>query len=243
VVVPPLGYSEVDASTGGEWVEVQNTGVITAAARVDRPVERLHPSATPFAFVLVKLDGADTALAHIVKDDLDRVAVGARVEVVWAADEARVGSIRASPASGDRRRATGEAAAKALRSRSPRHSSRGCGRKAGKTKKMTATGKGCSQPTRTKEGVKAKTRARQGQAEAHGREENGRCAPRPSNLTRKAEVIAKKAVKSPKAKPTSGRVAAKGLHPQVTQMTHSRSLIHFITLTSALSRGERETRE
>ena len=94
VVVPPLGYSEVDASAGGEWVEVKNTGVITAAARVDRPIERLHPSATPFAFVLVKLDGADTALAHIVKDDLDRVAVGARVEAVWAADEARVGSIR-----------------------------------------------------------------------------------------------------------------------------------------------------
>jgi uncharacterized OB-fold protein len=94
VVVPPLGYSEIDGSNAGEWVEVKDTGKITAAARVDHPIERLHPSTTPFAFVLVKLDGADTALAHIVKDDLDRVAVGARVEAVWAGDEARVGSIR-----------------------------------------------------------------------------------------------------------------------------------------------------
>jgi uncharacterized OB-fold protein len=94
VVVPPLGYSEVDASAGGEWVEVQNIGVVTAAARVDHPIARLHPSATPFVFVLVKLDGADTALAHFVKDEIDRVAVGARVEAVWAPDEARVGSIR-----------------------------------------------------------------------------------------------------------------------------------------------------
>lgn len=94
VVVPPLGYSEIDGSDAGEWVEVANTGVITAAARVDHPIERLHPSAKPFAFVLVKLDGADTGLAHIVTEELDRVAVGARVEAVFAADEARIGSIR-----------------------------------------------------------------------------------------------------------------------------------------------------
>lgn len=94
VVVPPLGYSEIDGSNAGEWVEVKDTGVVTAVARVDHPIERLHPSTKPFAFVLVKLDGADTALAHIVREDLDRVAVGVRVEAVWAPDESRVGSIR-----------------------------------------------------------------------------------------------------------------------------------------------------
>ena len=35
---------------------------------------------------------ADTAMAHVVKDD--RVRVGSRVEAVWAPDEARTGSIR-----------------------------------------------------------------------------------------------------------------------------------------------------
>jgi uncharacterized OB-fold protein len=94
VVVPPLGYSEIDGSPAGEWVEVKDTGVVTAAARVDHPIERLHPAATPFAFVLVRLDGADTAMAHVVKEDLDRVAVGARVQAVWAADDQRKGHIR-----------------------------------------------------------------------------------------------------------------------------------------------------
>src|SRR5262245_27984523 len=94
VAVPPLGYSEVDGSAGGEWVAVRPTGTVTAVARVREPLDGLHPSDKPFAFVLVKLDGADTALAHIVTDDLDRLRVGARVEAVWAADDARIGSIR-----------------------------------------------------------------------------------------------------------------------------------------------------
>ncbi len=94
VVVPPVGYSEVDGSPAGEWVEVQPTGVVTAAARVHTPIAGLHPSTTPFAFVLVQLDGADTALAHIVTHGLDRLRVGARVEAVWAPDEARQGTIR-----------------------------------------------------------------------------------------------------------------------------------------------------
>src|SRR3989442_7264401 len=94
VVVPPLGYSEVDASPAGEWVAVQSTGTVVAVARVHRPLEGLHPFPTPFAFVLVRLDGADTAMAHVVKDDLDRLQVGSRVEATWAPDEARIGSIR-----------------------------------------------------------------------------------------------------------------------------------------------------
>jgi hypothetical protein len=92
VVVPPLGYSEVDASGPGAWVEVKPTGTVTAVADVQSPLANLHPSDAPFAFVLVRLDGADTALAHIVTDGHDRVKVGARVEAVWA--EERTGTIR-----------------------------------------------------------------------------------------------------------------------------------------------------
>ncbi|MGH7893222.1 MAG: OB-fold domain-containing protein [Candidatus Binatia bacterium] len=94
VVVPPLGYSEVDASAGGAWVEVQPTGIVTAVAGVTKPLEHLHPASQPFAFILVKLDGADTALAHVVTDGHERVKVGSRVEAVWAADDARTGTIR-----------------------------------------------------------------------------------------------------------------------------------------------------
>ena len=92
VVVPPLGYSELDASAGSAWVEVKPTGTVTAVAGVRTPLDHLHPSDAPFAFVLVRLDGADTALAHIVTDGLDRLKVGARVEAVWATE--RTGTIR-----------------------------------------------------------------------------------------------------------------------------------------------------
>ena len=94
VVVPPVGYSEVDASDGGEWVEVKDTGVVTAVAVVHAPIEGLHPFSSPFAFVLVRLDGADTGLAHVVRDGLDKIEVGSRVQAVWKPDEERIGSIR-----------------------------------------------------------------------------------------------------------------------------------------------------
>lgn len=94
VVVPPVGYSEVDASDAAEWVAVKDTGVVTAVAIVHHPIERLHPSSTPFAFVLVRLDGADTAMAHIVTDNLDALKIGARVQAVWAPDDQRTGTIR-----------------------------------------------------------------------------------------------------------------------------------------------------
>jgi uncharacterized OB-fold protein len=94
VVVPPLGYSEIDGSDGGEWVAVANTGVVTAVAVVHEAVEGLHPAPAPFAFVLVKLDGADTALPHIATEGLDRLRVGARVEATWKPDGERIGSIR-----------------------------------------------------------------------------------------------------------------------------------------------------
>lgn len=94
VVVPPPGYSEVDGSAAGEWVEVKDTGVVTAVAVVHHPLERMHPFSSPFAFILVRLDGADTAMAHVVKEDLGKLKVGSRVKAVWAADEQRQGTIR-----------------------------------------------------------------------------------------------------------------------------------------------------
>jgi uncharacterized OB-fold protein len=73
---------------------VANTGVVTAVAVVHDAVEGVHPAPAPFAFILVKLDGADTALPHVVTEGLDRLRVGSRVEAVWKPDGERVGSIR-----------------------------------------------------------------------------------------------------------------------------------------------------
>ncbi len=94
VVVPPVGYDERNGGTGGTWIEVKPVGTVTAVARVQQPIAKLHPSERPFAFVLVKLDGADTAMAHVVTGDVAKVRVGSRVEAVWKADAERVGSIR-----------------------------------------------------------------------------------------------------------------------------------------------------
>ncbi len=93
VVVPPLGYSEVDGSEGGEWAPVKATGTVTAVAVVHEPIADVHLFAKPFAFVLVWLDGADTAMAHVVQDAAG-LRVGSRVEAVWAPDDQRIGSIR-----------------------------------------------------------------------------------------------------------------------------------------------------
>src|SRR5262245_43306034 len=94
VVVPPVGYSEIDASPAGEWVAVKDVGTVTAVAVVHKPLPRLHPFEEPFAYILVKLDGADTAFAHVVKDQPERVKIGARVQAVWAADDERKGHVR-----------------------------------------------------------------------------------------------------------------------------------------------------
>ena len=95
VVVPPLGYSDLDGGEdAGVWVQVADRGVVTAFAKVRQPLEGLHPVTAPFAFVLVKLEGADTALPHIVTEGLDRLKVGARVVAEWKPAEERIGSIK-----------------------------------------------------------------------------------------------------------------------------------------------------
>ena len=94
VVVPPLGYSEIDGSAASEWVAVGPGGVVTATAVVHEPIAGFHPSERPFAYVLVKLDGADTALAHVARGDLATLKVGARVQAEWKPDDERIGSVR-----------------------------------------------------------------------------------------------------------------------------------------------------
>jgi uncharacterized OB-fold protein len=74
-------------------VAVSNTGTVTAVAVVHEPIAGLHPADRPFAYVLVKLDGADTALPHLVVEGCERVRVGSRVEAVWAPPDARRGTI------------------------------------------------------------------------------------------------------------------------------------------------------
>ncbi|MDX3639812.1 Zn-ribbon domain-containing OB-fold protein [Streptomyces sp. MB09-02B] len=91
VLVPPVEYDPVTAEEIRDLVEVAPTGTVTTWAWNHEP-RRGQPLDTPFAWVLVKLDGADTALLHALDaPGPDDVRTGMRVRVRWA--EERSGAI------------------------------------------------------------------------------------------------------------------------------------------------------
>jgi uncharacterized OB-fold protein len=91
VHVPPVEYDPLTAEPLTELVEVAETGVVTSWSWQPEPLEG-QPLDRPFAWALVKLDGADTALLHAVDAPRESMRTGLRVRVRWAAE--RVGSIR-----------------------------------------------------------------------------------------------------------------------------------------------------
>ncbi|NWF25437.1 OB-fold domain-containing protein [Streptomyces sp. PKU-EA00015] len=91
VLVPPVEYDPVTADELRDLVEVGATGTVTTWAWNPDP-RRGQPLATPFAWVLVRLDGADTALLHALDaPGPDAVRTGLRVRIRWAAQ--RTGAI------------------------------------------------------------------------------------------------------------------------------------------------------
>jgi uncharacterized OB-fold protein len=84
VLCPPM---EHDPETGEElahdFVPVGPGGTVETATWIAKPT-RKHPFQTPFAFALIKLDGADTAMVHAVKaSSPDAVKKGTRVLAQW----------------------------------------------------------------------------------------------------------------------------------------------------------------
>lgn len=73
-----------------EWVDVASEGVIQAYTIVHYgyPVQPVKP---PFAYALIKLDGADVGFLHLIKKDLDKIRNGLRVKAVFKKE--RTGSI------------------------------------------------------------------------------------------------------------------------------------------------------
>ncbi|WP_046731254.1 Zn-ribbon domain-containing OB-fold protein [Streptomyces humi] len=91
VLVPPVEYDPVTAEEIRDLVHVATTGTVTTWAWNHEP-RRGQPLATPFAWVLVRLDGADTALLHALDvPGPDAVHTGMRVRIRWA--EERSGAI------------------------------------------------------------------------------------------------------------------------------------------------------
>lgn len=92
VVVPPSEYDPETSDPVTDLVEVGTSGVVTTWSWA--PVPRAHqPLERPFAWALIKLDGADTAMLHAVDaGDPGKMATGMRVKARFAAE--KTGSIR-----------------------------------------------------------------------------------------------------------------------------------------------------
>jgi uncharacterized OB-fold protein len=73
-----------------DWVELSPEGVVKAHTVVRYP-SPVQPAEPPFAYALIRLDGADVDLLHIVRNDLDRLKNGVRVRARFK--EERTGHI------------------------------------------------------------------------------------------------------------------------------------------------------
>jgi uncharacterized OB-fold protein len=85
VVVPPMEYDAVTAAAtqADALVPVADEGVVTSWSWNPKP--RLgQPFEQPFAWALVKLDGADTGLLHALDAPRDAIRTGMRVRIRWA---------------------------------------------------------------------------------------------------------------------------------------------------------------
>ncbi|WP_204005228.1 Zn-ribbon domain-containing OB-fold protein [Virgisporangium aurantiacum] len=92
VHAPPLEYDPVTHAPLTELVEVSPVGTVVTWTWLAHPVDG-QPLTHPFAWALIRLDGADTAMLHAVDaGDKDRMRTGMRVRVRWAAEP--VGHIR-----------------------------------------------------------------------------------------------------------------------------------------------------
>jgi hypothetical protein len=111
VFVPPVEYDPATALPVADFVEVADTGTVISWTWTAEPLEG-QPLDRPFAWVFVRLDGADTCLLHALDvDSPAEVSTGMRVAVRWRAPDERVGSIHDiacfEPADGRRAPAVG----------------------------------------------------------------------------------------------------------------------------------------
>jgi uncharacterized OB-fold protein len=86
VLVPPMEYDPTTAEPLTEIVEVGPGGVVTTWAWVRDPMPK-HPLDRPFAWALIKPDGADTPMLHAVDaGSVDAMSTGMRVTPRWRAE-------------------------------------------------------------------------------------------------------------------------------------------------------------
>jgi uncharacterized OB-fold protein len=91
VHAPPFEYDPVSADPPEELTEVGPEGTVVSWSWMPEPLAG-QPLTEPFAWALIRLDGADTAMLHAVDASAAAMRTGLRVRARWSAN--RVGSIR-----------------------------------------------------------------------------------------------------------------------------------------------------
>ncbi|MGJ3508587.1 Zn-ribbon domain-containing OB-fold protein [Enemella sp. A6] len=87
VVVPPPEYDPATGDPITDFVDVGPAGTVLSYSWQAEPQPE-HPLETPFAWVLVQLDGADTPLLHVLQAEASELEVGMRVQARWADERA-----------------------------------------------------------------------------------------------------------------------------------------------------------
>ncbi len=87
VIVPPVEYDlHTGESLSDDMVEVATMGTVVAWTWVAEPLAK-HPLDHPFAFALVRPDGADTAMVHAVDcGSPEAMSTGMRVAARFATE-------------------------------------------------------------------------------------------------------------------------------------------------------------
>ena len=81
--MPPQEYDPQTGDALDEMVEVASVGEVQSWTWIAQP-RRNHPMQRPFAFALIRLDGADTAMLHAVDAKSEAsMRTGMRVRARW----------------------------------------------------------------------------------------------------------------------------------------------------------------
>ncbi len=92
VICPPTEYAPWTGEATRELVPVGPGGEVTAWTWVEQPGDK-HPLDHPFAFALIRLEGATSTTLHVVDTGDERaMKTGMRVTALWATD--RTGTMR-----------------------------------------------------------------------------------------------------------------------------------------------------
>ena len=94
VFVPPRKVCGRCLTDIGEWVELPHTGMLQTFTVVHRHLPKIHPVDPPFIYGIIRLEGADSGLIHLLGEvDPGEIVSGMRVQAVLKEKRERQGNL------------------------------------------------------------------------------------------------------------------------------------------------------